>query len=442
MRGLIKFCLWVCLFGLSFGLVDYNLEIQPIIQGVDSLSTVIIENSLESALIGFTIQNGYGRGVSFDDFISLAADPIAFVSLITNVLRGGGLSIINSNVELKDLNINNNMSCNVGAGIGLINSSATIESTIIANNAIPDGDALGGGGIAINGGDVTLVDVDISNNTVGSNMYYLDGGGGILCGFSFGGSPLELNMYNTTILNNSANIGAGLGALSGNIQMNRTIIAGNSGDYGSAISMGEPLGLIISDININIINSTITNNIGLMTVGLINSAYLNILNSIFWDNDGEYEFASMPNNDQVNVAGFYSIFETEFSGEGNLTNSPLFIDSENYNFHLTENSPCIDSGINFFNFDDGSSYYIEEYYGYAPDMGAYEFIPNSENCDFSSGDVNIDGVLDILDILQVVNVIMGFTNFTEQQICIADINEDYILDIFDIIIMINIILST
>ena len=32
-------------------------------------------------------------------------------------------------------------------------------------------------------------------------------------------------------------------------------------------------------------------------------------------------------------------------------------------------------------------------------MGAYEFIPNSENCDFSSGDVNIDGVLDILDIL-------------------------------------------
>ncbi|MDP7027858.1 MAG: c-type cytochrome domain-containing protein [Candidatus Marinimicrobia bacterium] len=30
MRGLIKYSLWVCLFGLSFGLVDYNSEIQPI----------------------------------------------------------------------------------------------------------------------------------------------------------------------------------------------------------------------------------------------------------------------------------------------------------------------------------------------------------------------------------------------------------------------------
>ena len=35
----------------------------------------------------------------------------------------------------------------------------------------------------------------LSNNYVGENMYYLNGGGGILCGFSFGEDPLSINMY-------------------------------------------------------------------------------------------------------------------------------------------------------------------------------------------------------------------------------------------------------
>jgi hypothetical protein len=84
-------------------------DIYPIISGVDSTSTITIENSNNASLIGLTITNGYGSGVSFDDFISLAADPIAFDSLVTNVLRGGGLSIINSNIHIKNLNIINNI---------------------------------------------------------------------------------------------------------------------------------------------------------------------------------------------------------------------------------------------------------------------------------------------------------------------------------------------
>ena len=135
--------------------------------------------------------------------------------------------------RVSNLHITNNSARNVGAGVGLINSSAIIESTIIENNIIPEGDALGGGGIAINGGSPTLIDVQILNNAVESNMYHLNGGGGILCGFSFGDSLLSLNMYNTTIIGNSANIGAGIGMLSGNILIDRTLIAHNIGDFGS-----------------------------------------------------------------------------------------------------------------------------------------------------------------------------------------------------------------
>ena len=417
-----------------------NLEVQPIIMGIDSLSTITIENSMDVSLIGFTITNGYGQGVSFDDFISLAANPSDFDSLITTVLRGGGISIINSAPHLKDLHITGNSARNVGAGIGLINSSVLIESTAIDNNSISEGDALGGGGIAINGGDVTLLDVKISNNFVGSNMYYLNGGGGILCGFSFGDTPLSINMYNTTIIGISANIGGGIGALSGNILMEKTLIANNTGDFGAAISMGEPMGLVISDINMTIMNSTITNNTGMITTGLINSAYLNILNSIFWNNDGSDEFASMPNNDQLNIMGFYSLFVNEFPGEANISLDPIFINSENGNYQLSANSPCIDSGISYYDFGDDLIVEIESYHGVAPDMGAYEFNPHF-SCEESLGDINLDGTIDILDIVLISNIIMGFSNPNDNQLCISDMNNDGTLNILDIIIIINVTLN-
>ena len=176
-----------------------------------------------------------------------------------------------------------------------------------------------------------------------------------------------------------------------------------------------------------------------MTVGLINSANLNILNSIFWNNNGV--FASMPNNDQLNIEGVYSLFENDFNGEGNIVLDPLFEDSENNNYELTVDSPCIDSGIDYFDFNNGLLVEISLYADDAPDMGAYEFNLNTQDCETSLGDVNLDSVLDILDILQIVNIIMGFSEPSEEQVCLADINEDNILDIFDIIIMINIILT-
>ena len=92
-------------------------------------------------------------------------------------------------------------------------------------------------------------------------------------------------------------------------------------------------------------------------------------------------------------------------------------------------------------FDDNIIVEIDSYYGDYPDLGAYEFTSNSQDCNSFLGDVNADGILDILDILQTVNIIMGFTEPTDQQTCLSDINQDNSIDIFDIIIMINIILS-
>jgi len=401
-----------------------------VISGMDSISTVTIENVAgnNSEIRGFTISNGYGRGVSFEDFISMAADPEAFDSLITQVLRGGGISVVNSSPLLKDLIITNNIARNVGAGIGLVNSNATVESVQISGNTIPDGDALGGGGIAVNGGHPLLTDVTIENNIVGNNMYSLNGGGGILCGFSFGGETLQLELVNSKIMGNSANIGAGFGALSGNISFDKVLIANNIGNFGSAISMGEPLGLAINEINLTITNSTIAHNVGLLGVGMINSAELIAINSIFWDN-GETEFSPLPNNDQLNVLMNFSNAEDEWTGEGNINIDPMF--TSNTDFNLQSGSPCIDAGTNDINFDGVPD--IENYTGTAPDMGAYEF--DGGECGIT-GDVNTDGSVNILDIINVVNLILS----NQFDTC-ADLNSDGSINILDIVNIVNLILA-
>jgi len=380
--------------------------------------------------MGFTITNGYGQGISFEDFISMAADEDALDSLLTKVIKAGGISVGNASPYLRDLHIINNTSRNVGGGIGLINSNAIIESCRISDNTIPDGDGLGGGGVAINGGHPILIDVTIENNYVGSNMYSLNGGGGILCGFSLGDDMLQLDLENVSIIGNMANIGAGIGALSGIIKGSHLLLVDNIGPYGSAISLGEPLGLVIGDIIMSINNSTISHNTGLLGVGMINTAQMNAVNTIFWDN-GDVEFAPLPNNDQLNLDFNYTDADDEWPGIGNINLDPLFSDVSSSDYTLSPTSPCIDAGTADTDMDGSDD--IENYTGIAPDIGAFEF--DGGECG-TTGDINADGSVNILDIINVANCILSDCSDP----C-ADLNGDGSINILDIINLVNIILS-
>ena len=146
--------------------------------------------------------------------------------------------------------------------------------------------------------------------------------------------------------------------------------------------MGEPLGLIVGDINMNLSNSTVVNNSGSITVGLINSAYLNINNSIFWSNNGDYEITNLPNNNELNIFSSFSLFETEILGLNNLFGyNPLFVNDSILDYRLQVDSPCIDAGTSFVELDGEIILEINEseYFGIAPDMGAYEFNPLTNN---------------------------------------------------------------
>jgi len=312
---------------------------------------------------------------------------------------------------------------------------------LIENNSIPDIDALGGAGIAINGGVTSINNCIIRDNFVGLNIYQLNGGAGILCGFNFSDTPLELSLSNSQIYNNSANIGAAIGALSGNIFLDHVLIYNNIGEYGSAISLGEPLGLVVDDINMTITRSTIVENEGAFSFGLIDNSSVIIVNSILWNEQSDYEFTPLPNNSLINVNSYYSdirLLDNTQSTES-ISIDPLFNDDDNYDFTLMDTSPCIDSGIDFLVIDNNNiilNLDSSEYSGNMPDMGYFE-----HSGDITYGDVNLDSIINVLDIVLMVNIILDQNTSDIFSLDAADMNQDGIINVLDIIELLNLILD-
>ena len=106
------------------------------------------------------------------------------------------------------------------------------------------------------------------------------------------------------------------------------------------------------------------------------SHYAVLANSILWNN--------IPDDINGNVFSYYSNLNGGIGGVGNFTANPLFVDSTD--FHLQQESPCIDAGsalviINLDSFmlpgEDWMGDTIinvdPSYYGgNSPDMGAFE----------------------------------------------------------------------
>jgi len=74
-------------------------------------------------------------------------------------------------------------------------------------------------------------------------------------------------------------------------------------------------------------------------------------------------------------------------GTDYVIGDPLFVDPANGDFHLQEDSPAIDNGL-----DMGLPYA-----GSAPDIGAYEYgLPTASTC---MSDANASGRVDVVDMM-------------------------------------------
>ena len=163
---------------------------------------------------------------------------------------------------------------------------------------------------------------------------------------------------------------------------------------------------------------------------MINTAQINAVNTIFWDN-GDVEFSPLPNNDQLNLDFNYTDAEDQWPGIGNINLNPLFFDVSSSNYTLSATSPCIDTGTADTDMDGSDD--MENYTSTSPDMGVFEL--DDGDCGIA-GDINLDGSVNILDIISVANCILSDCS----EPC-SDLNVDGTINILDIINLVNIILN-
>ncbi len=349
---------------------------EVIIDGGDQGSVITIANIEDGnfSLVGFTIQNG-------------AAEA------------GGGVFISRSNPNLHSLIIQNNVATDGGGGVYCTTESEPIIfDSVIRNNSVTDQRGLGGGGIAVwistmltvsvceitdnvsassGGGVMNWSEITLNNVLVSQNRSELTGGG-------FVNAPEHRITLNDVIVegNSAGDYGGGALLASRSItNMNESVFRDNStGNGGGALWLIEVdsfacsntlfignearVGAVLHSQNSNFVwldHSTIVGNIASDGTILYTRFHgIDLTNSIVWANDGETFGVLDDGSFRVSYSAVDGIDELN----GNIDEDPLFFDPDEGDYHLTEDSPCIDSG------DPDSP---EDPDGTRVDMGAYSF---------------------------------------------------------------------
>ena len=221
--------------------------------GADSVYHVVIASNLNvwngesPTLDGFVITGGNAKG-----------DGSSYITVRGNRIynnSGGGLMAVNSNVDLKFVEITANMSKEAGGGICVKNGRLSLAGSIVSDNTAAEISGDGGGGIHADNTELIFDRVSIIQN-YGNTAF----GGGIRAyngslradrseftgNSSAGGGGLFLegttaDLVNVLIAGNAANaigtggVGGGIFTLDGTIRMTNVTIAGNGAVAGSAL---------------------------------------------------------------------------------------------------------------------------------------------------------------------------------------------------------------
>ena len=177
--------------------------------------------------------------------------------------------------------------------------------------------------------------------------------------------------------------GAGIFGCMGIIENN--IILSNSADQGGGLCCCQ------GEIRNNIIYRNFATHKG---GGIIDSS--NIKNNIIW---GNY-LSSLLGESDPQISNSYNVtyccIQNGYGGRRNISSNPLFVDSENGNFHLQPNSPCIDAGA----YISDSTYDFD-----GEERGIHVF--NHERGDGSGFDMGIDEFIPIGEIVLNANPLEG-----------------------------------
>ncbi len=279
---------------------------------------------------------------------------------------GGGIFMFNhSSPKILNCLIQNN-SATAGAGIFCDTYCNPIirNCTIISNNA---SGANGGGGIYCYWDSNPLIENCLISNNFGDSN-----GGGLHLQRS---SP---TIINTVIKNNAASwCGGGICCYTySSPSLKNVLIANNQAS--SAMVNNRGGGLYCNyECDPVLINCTVVDNDADDLGGGMScqqNSHIIITNGILWDNDPD-DIHILPNS-QSSVTVTYSDIQDGWTGTGNISSDPLFYNSSIGDYHLTQNSPCINTGT-----PDTTGLHLPPWdldgnpriYDSRIDMGAYEW---------------------------------------------------------------------
>ena len=335
-------------YGTPLSQLDIDLIIDWINEG--ALETPSVEYFGPVWYVATTGSDNTGDGSEFNPFstIQKAIDSANGADTVY-VLKGTYVENIDwpGTIGIRLIGFHMDSTIIDGGGIGKVidNSDDTSHPIEISNLTIQNGYSTGkGGGISLKMvGDILLKNIKVDNNQANyGGGIHIEGQGSV----SF--VQTVVHIENSVISNNSATSkGGGIdlsGDLISSIIKNSTIVNNSSGNGGGGIdawSAGE---------------------------------YAVIVNSIFWNNQ--------PENTSGMIFPYYSNIDIPV-GTNNIYTDPLFVNGD-IDFHLSEGSPCIDSGTDFLIADLSGhmlpgiapdtiiNYSDQPFNGLGPDMGAFE----------------------------------------------------------------------
>lgn len=274
-----------------------------------------------------TIQEGINASSDGD---TVLVQPGTYVENINfnghNIVLGSLFIITGDTSYISQTVIDGNSS-----GPVVIFESGENSSSIITGFTIQNGSADLGGGVFCENSSPTLLSCTFTRNNAPK-------GGGTSC--ISHSSPTLINCvydFNRSVSSNSPTYGAGIYCNRFSTITNN-IISENSANKGG--------GIYFLGTNSTFINNTLCRNLAVSSGGGIYCNYSDVLvtNTILWCDSAQEEGNEIHLEGTSSPIFTYNDIQGGWDGEGNIDADPLFVDAENYDFHLMSGSPCIDAG--------------------------------------------------------------------------------------------------
>jgi hypothetical protein len=351
---------------------------------------LILNNKITSNTVTSLDKMIVGGGVAALPHGSTACVIIQNNQIIQNTLTANTGDVAGGGVELcfDGKLINNQISNNsvvqnslehyaFSGGVDCDCPNAILESNKITHNSLVSHSNVPGssfaGGVTILGCQGRLSKNYVSNNTIWVNTDRGGHGAGVQIMQTADSFIVDGNFISENAVIHGKGWGGGANIAKCSPLVINNIFVGNSATNGGGF-------YLVGNNMSHLINNTIVNNQATEGGGMViaNSSAPVLMNNIIWGNKASSNPAITLWDSSVEIA--YCDIQGGWSGTGNINADPLFADTL---FHLSDDSPCINAGIDSllmggimcccppddYDYDDG---FTRPYPGTRPDIGADE----------------------------------------------------------------------